>query len=142
MGTLFWVCLWIVGAGALAYHRVSLMTASICAVVALLFTTFFSDISFLALLLLWAIVTPIVVLMNHTELRKKYLTNPAYEFMQKSLPGLSDTEKQALDAGTVSWDGELFRGQPDWQNRLKVPAPSLTAEEKAFMDGHVKAVCE
>ncbi|HKB55275.1 MAG TPA: acyl-CoA dehydrogenase, partial [Ramlibacter sp.] len=45
------------------------------------------------------------------------------------------------DAGTVWWDGDLFSGRPDWDKLLAVPAPALTAEEQAFVDGPCEELC-
>jgi alkylation response protein AidB-like acyl-CoA dehydrogenase len=54
---------------------------------------------------------------------------------------MSDTERVALEAGTVWWDGELFRGNPDWNKLLAYPVPKLTAEEQSFMDNEVEQAC-
>ena len=50
---------------------------------------------------------------------------------------MSDTEREAMEAGDVWWDGELFSGRPDWQKLLDVPEPKLTAEEQAFVDNQL-----
>jgi acyl-CoA dehydrogenase len=63
-------------------------------------------------------------------------------FRAKNLiPRLSETERQALEAGTVWWDGELFSGRPDFRRMLAEPWPALTARERAFLDGPVEEVC-
>ena len=54
---------------------------------------------------------------------------------------MSSTEKEALDAGTVWWDGELFSGKPDWKKLLAYPKPTLSSEEQAFVDGPVEELC-
>jgi len=54
---------------------------------------------------------------------------------------MSQTEKEAIDAGTVWWDADLFSGKPDWDKLLRTPQPSLTAEEQAFLDGPVEELC-
>ena len=51
------------------------------------------------------------------------------------LPTMSSTEREALEAGTVWWDGELFSGKPDWSKLRAIPPPRLSAEEQAFLDG-------
>ena len=56
-------------------------------------------------------------------------------------PQLSETEQIALEAGTVGWEGQLFSGRPDWRVLLAQPAPALSAEEQAFLDGPVEDVC-
>jgi len=57
------------------------------------------------------------------------------------MPAMSQTERDALEAGTVWWDGELFSGKPDWQKLLSVPKPELSEEEKAFINGPVQELC-
>jgi len=57
------------------------------------------------------------------------------------LPQMSQTEKEALDAGTVWWEGELFHGRPDWNKLLAYPQPKLTAEEQSFLDKETEELC-
>jgi alkylation response protein AidB-like acyl-CoA dehydrogenase len=61
---------------------------------------------------------------------------------KKVLPPLSDTEKEAMEAGSVWWDGDLFSGSPDWQKLHHYPKPSLTAEEQSFIDNEVETLLE
>ena len=51
------------------------------------------------------------------------------------------TEREALEAGSVWWDGELFSGRPDWQRLLAMPSSRLSREEQAFLDGPVEELC-
>lgn len=78
---------------------------------------------------------------NHDPLRRLVLTRPLFGLFKKMLPPLSDTEREALEAGSVGWDGELFSGRPDWRKLLNEPAPELTEEERAFLDGPVEELC-
>ncbi|MBT8046954.1 MAG: acyl-CoA dehydrogenase, partial [Gammaproteobacteria bacterium] len=64
-----------------------------------------------------------------------------YTVFRKVLPRVSDTEQEALDAGSVWWERELFSGRPRWRKLLKVPAPALTGKEQAFLDGPVEELC-
>ncbi|WP_374627484.1 acyl-CoA dehydrogenase family protein, partial [Devosia sp.] len=73
--------------------------------------------------------------------REALLTGPAYTMVKRILPRVSRTEQEALDAGTVGWDAELFSGQPEWGKLLGVRKPTLSAEEQAFLDGPVNTVC-
>ncbi len=57
------------------------------------------------------------------------------------MPPISETERDAIDAGTVWWDGDLFSGNPDWNALLAVPAARLSEREQAFMDGPVRTLC-
>ncbi|MFN7386119.1 MAG: acyl-CoA dehydrogenase [Lysobacteraceae bacterium] len=77
-----------------------------------------------------------------TPIRQNLITAPLLKFYTKILPPLSDTEKTALEAGTVGFEGELFSGAPKWGQLLSQPKPTLTAEEQAFLDGPVEEVCK
>ncbi len=74
-------------------------------------------------------------------LRRLLISDRLYGWFRKALPKLSETEQEALDAGTVWWDAEIFTGRPRWKNLLKVPAPSLSEREQAFVDGPVESLC-
>ena len=75
------------------------------------------------------------------KVRKPYITAPLLTFYTKLLPPLSDTERTALESGTVGFEGELFSGKPDWDQLLSLPKPALTAEEQAFLDGPCEDLC-
>lgn len=74
-------------------------------------------------------------------LRRSLLVEPAFRAVKKILPKVSDTEQQALDAGTVGFDAELFSGTPDWAKLRSVPPIVLTPEEQAFLDGPTEDLC-
>ncbi|WP_417480642.1 acyl-CoA dehydrogenase [Maricaulis maris] len=76
-----------------------------------------------------------------TGLRSKLLTKPIHAWAKGVLPALSQTESEALNAGEVWWEAELFSGNPDWSKLLAVKAPKLTTEEQAFLDGPCRALC-
>ncbi|MDP3979898.1 MAG: acyl-CoA dehydrogenase [Chlamydiota bacterium] len=79
--------------------------------------------------------------LNIPMLRRKYISGKLFYLYKKMLPSMSQTEREALDAGTVWWDGELFRGRPDWKKLLSYKRPVLTEEEQAFIDGETEALC-
>jgi len=81
------------------------------------------------------------LLLNPTPVRCAVLSRPLLGVFRRLLPSVSQTEREALEAGTVWWDGELFSGKPDWKKLLACPAPRLTAEEQAFLDGPVEELC-
>jgi len=83
----------------------------------------------------------VLVLLNIDAIRLRYVTKPFLMVYRRMLPTMSDTEREALEAGTVWWDGELFTGKPDWQQLLSAKAPQLTAEEQAFIDGPCEELC-
>ncbi|WP_028995830.1 acyl-CoA dehydrogenase [Azonexus hydrophilus] len=74
-------------------------------------------------------------------LRRALITRSIFSAYRKVLPQMSDTERDALEAGTVWWEGELFRGQPDWQKLHAYPVPKLTAEEQSFLDKECAEAC-
>ncbi|MBF1165394.1 MAG: acyl-CoA dehydrogenase, partial [Dechloromonas agitata] len=74
-------------------------------------------------------------------LRRALITRPIFSTYRKVLPQMSDTERDALEAGTVWWEGELFRGKPDWQKLQAYPVPKLTAEEQSFLDKECEEAC-
>ena len=57
------------------------------------------------------------------------------------LAALSETEREAIEAGDVWWDADLFTGNPDWDKLLAFPPAKLTDEEQAFLDGPVEELC-
>jgi acyl-CoA dehydrogenase len=76
-----------------------------------------------------------------TPLRRLLISDRLYNVFRKVMPNVSQTEQEALEAGTVWWDAELFSGRPRWKNLLNTPAPGLTDEEQAFLDGPVEELC-
>jgi len=74
-------------------------------------------------------------------LRRALVTAPIFRAFRGALPSMSQTEKDALEAGTVWWEGELFAGKPDWAKLLAYPWPTLTDEERAFLDHETAELC-
>ncbi len=74
-------------------------------------------------------------------IRRKVLTRPLFNKMRAALPRISQTEREALEAGDNWWDAELFTGKPDWQKLMDLPAAKLTDEEQDFIDGPVETLC-
>jgi acyl-CoA dehydrogenase len=83
----------------------------------------------------------LLFLFNVRPLRIRLLTRPFMKKYLKLLPAMSSTEREALDAGTVWWDGELFTGGPNWQKLMSAKAPVLTPAEQAFLDGPCEELC-
>ena len=72
---------------------------------------------------------------------ERLISDPLLHWFRKALPQVSQTEQEALDAGTVWWDGELFSGNPDWSKLFGTPKPRLTPDEQVFLDGPVEQLC-
>ncbi len=94
----------------------------------------FTIVLLIALLILFG-------LFSITSLRTKLVTGPVMKLFKSAMPRVSKTEQEALEAGTVWWDGELFAGQPKWQQLLDYPSAQLSSEEQAFLDGPVETLC-
>ncbi|MFI4887908.1 MAG: acyl-CoA dehydrogenase [Burkholderiales bacterium] len=74
-------------------------------------------------------------------LRRALITKPLLMRFRKVMPRMSQTEREALEAGTVGWDGDLFSGRPAWNELLAIPAPKLTPDEQHFLDHEVETLC-
>lgn len=72
--------------------------------------------------------------------RRRYFTDPLFRFFKEKLPTLSDTEKEAMEAGSVWWEGELFSGNPNWSTLLHYPKACLSQKEQSFIDNQLKAL--
>lgn len=83
----------------------------------------------------------LLIALNVRPLRLRAVTRPFLRSYRKLLPSMSATEREALDAGTVWWDGELFTGGPNWQKLMSAKVPVLTAAEQAFIDGPCEELC-
>ena len=89
---------------------------------------------------LWVLLAALWLL-NVRPLRKALITRPFMKTYLKLLPRMSQTEKEALEAGTVWWDGELFSGAPRWEKLLAGRPPQLSAAEQEFLDGPCEELC-
>jgi acyl-CoA dehydrogenase len=73
--------------------------------------------------------------------RARHITKPILSWYRKALPPISQTERDAIAAGTVWWDAELFSGKPNWSRLRSFPKPALSVEEQAFLDGPAEKLC-
>ena len=139
--SLLWLLLFVGGGIYLAYQRTDLRTSTIAAGIAVLAYWIFGDGA-----VLWKIVLTLLfglmVIPNLIDVRREKITRPLLDVYRKMLPSMSDTEREALEAGSVWWDGELFSGMPQWDKLMSFPAPKLSAEEQAFLDGPCEELCQ
>ena len=138
--SLFWALLFVGGGIYLAYQRIDLRTSTIAAGIALAIYTVFGSAAWWWLILLW-IAFGLMVVPNIVEVRREKITKPLLAIYRKMLPSMSSTEREALEAGNVWWDGELFSGMPEWDKLMSYPAPRLSEEEQAFIDGPCEELC-
>lgn len=126
---------------ALAYHRASLKVWTLSLAIFLVLLTRLSSCSILALTFYWAIFLLAFIPLNISSLRYKYISKPILSIYRKMMPSMSTTEREALTAGSVGWEGDLFRGNPNWDKLLAFPKPTLSAEELDFINGPVDKLC-
>ena len=73
--------------------------------------------------------------------RARTLTKPIHSWAKTALPKLSETEREAMQAGEVWWDAELFSGNPDWSELHAVKAPELNERERQFLENQCNKLC-
>ncbi|MBT8065582.1 MAG: acyl-CoA dehydrogenase [Gammaproteobacteria bacterium] len=127
----------------LAYNRVPLLISMAIMVV---LTVVWTELRHLFYVPSWfrfsnGIVGVTLIGFSITPLRRLLISDRLYGVFRKALPRVSETEQEALDAGTVWWEAEIFSGRPRWKNLLKYPAPGLSEREQAFLEGPVEELC-
>jgi acyl-CoA dehydrogenase len=133
----------IAAALVLAYRRVSLLVFTFTFTALLGLYTQFGAVNTPSSIwkgFLWALLG-LLWLLNVVPLRQWAITRSFMRTYRKLLPAMSQTEKEALEAGTVWWDGELFTGAPRWEKLLAAQPPRLSAAEQAFIDGPCEELC-
>ena len=142
MFTLVWIVAVLVVATALAYVNAAGIVWTIAIAVAL-GTAWAAQLlpPWLALALA-ALFVVLAIPLNVTALRRKLISDGVLAVFRKILPPMSQTEREAIEAGTVWWDGDLFSGKPDWKKLLALPKPTLSSEEQRFLDVETTELCE
>jgi acyl-CoA dehydrogenase len=79
--------------------------------------------------------------MPYSSFRRDWITKPIFRMARDALPGLSDTEREAIEAGDVWWDADIFTGNPDWKKLLAFAPARLSEEEQQFLAGPVEELC-
>ncbi|MCF5548874.1 acyl-CoA dehydrogenase [Pseudomonas salomonii] len=138
---LLWILVLVVGIAYLAHRRTAPLPALGVVAVYLLAMGAWSHAPGWLLVIFWVLIAAVAVPLLLPDLRRQYFTKPLFSWFQKVLPPMSETERDAIDAGTVWWDGELFSGRPDWDKLLAYPKAQLTEEEQAFIDGPTEELC-
>ena len=138
---IWWLLALVVLAGILAYHRASAWMWAAALGILLVLASQFAHLPAPVMTSLWIVFGLVTILTVPTAIRRNVIGKPLLGLFRRILPQVSQTEQEALDAGTVWWDGDLFSGNPDWNKLLAFPRPALTAEEKAFVEGPVEEVC-
>jgi acyl-CoA dehydrogenase len=131
--------------GVLAYHRLSLKISSLIILAGMVLSSalnfHYHTHSRILTAVLLGILLLFMIMVNIASIRKKLISQKIFLQYKKVMPKLSSTEREALEGGTVCWSAELFNGKPDWKILLEIPAPTLSAEEKSFIEGPVEQLC-
>ncbi len=125
----------------LAYLSVSLPISTAVVAATLVLFAKCGDVSAAWPFLAWLLFAAVAIPLNIPDLRRKFLTGPLFHSFREIMPAMSATEREALEAGTVWWDKELFSGKPNWKMLLNFPAPKLTPEEREFINGPANELC-
>lgn len=141
MPTCLWIIIFIAAAWILSYQRAALSVWTISFLILLILQTYFSNTGTVSLTLEWLLFLGIATVLNVRPIRRQLFSRFVFQIFQKKMPIMSRTEREALNAGTVTWEGDLFQGAPSWRKLLSFPAGKLTEEEKAFIEGPVDEVC-
>ena len=138
---ILWTSLFVLTLCLVLYLRWSLIvgTASLAAVLAA--SEAWSNAGGLTQSIHWLIFLGVAVPLNIPVLRRTLISDRVFSVFKKIMPSMSSTEREALEAGSVWWDGELFSGKPNWAKLLDTPAPKLSPEERAFLDGPTETLC-
>ncbi len=137
---LLWLLGFLVLFNFLAYRRLGLGAFTAAFLLLLAAYSYFGHGHIVWKAFLWVLWSGLAFL-NIKPLRKTFVTRWIFRVFRRALPNMSNTEREALEAGTVWWDGELFTGNPDWQKLVSAKAPQLSAEERGFLDGPCDEVC-
>ena len=137
MTTLLWIIAMILVLGALAYLRVSLLTATITAAVVMTAGWTLDVVGPIS----WIVFLVIALPFNISAFRQNVISRPLMKVYRGIMPEMSSTEKEAIEAGTTWWEADLFAGNPNWKKLHNYPVARLSADEQAFLDGPVEEVC-
>lgn len=142
MSVLFWSTFFVASLWALFYFRTPLAAGSIIMAIVILVWQEFSGAPTFFNLLAWAAYLAVVIPLNITTLRRQFISDKVLKIFRAIMPSMSQTEREALNAGNVWWDGELFSGMPDWKTLLETQSGVLSKDEQDFLDGPVEELCK
>ncbi|OGT42963.1 MAG: acyl-CoA dehydrogenase [Gammaproteobacteria bacterium RIFCSPHIGHO2_12_FULL_40_19] len=124
----------------LAYHRASLSIWTTSFALLLVFSTALIGLT-VGIAFAWVIFLVIALPLTITVWRRRFISQPLLNFYKKVMPVMSRTEREAIHSGTVTWEGDLFRGNPSWRKLISYPSATLTVEEQDFLNGPVETLC-
>lgn len=133
--------LFIITCGVLFYFRARLSIWTGVLFAELLLLSRLSNQSVSGLIFLWTLFFLLAIIFNFRGLRRKLITEHILPIYQRLMPKMSQTEKEAIDAGTVGFEAEIFQGNLNWAAHFNTPLYQLSEEEQSFIDHEVVELC-
>ncbi len=138
---MIWFIVVLIGLWILAYHRINAW-AAIALIASALLIGSVSGAGAMTSTVWWTVFIAAVIVLKVSFIRRRLISGPVLKIMRRTMPAVSQTEREALEAGNVWWDAELFSGSPNWSRLQNLPPPVLSDEEHAFLDGPVEELCK
>lgn len=106
----------------------------------LLAARFYWEMAWIPLFLIGSFIVVITMLVR-VQLLRLAISHFLYLHAAKSIPKLSKTEQEALNAGDTWLEEEIFTGSLNWE-RLAAVSTVLTKEEQDFLDNETQQLCD
>jgi acyl-CoA dehydrogenase len=126
---------------SVAFFQLSVIAWSAFIGVTLVLLTGYGLLPLLLLIIAWPLYLGAVFLANAKHWRQQTIIQPALATLKEKMPAISNTEREALEAGNTWWEKELFCGRPQWKRLFNMKPPGLTPEEQSFLDNEVETLC-
>ena len=121
------------------YRTMNTLVWEIGSVIYLLVSTFVIGLSWLVGIVLWLVIMAIMVVIRVESVRFA-ISDRLFQRAIKSIPKLSKTEEEALNAGDTWLEKDIFTGTPDWKKLASI-STTLSDEEQAFLDHETETLC-
>jgi acyl-CoA dehydrogenase len=126
---------------ASAFFQLPAIVWTILIGLGLLTTSVLGYLSPLPMVIFWLGFIAAAGFANLRQWRIRYIVAPVLATLKKQMPVISNTEREALEAGNTWWEKELFCGRPRWKTLFSIPRPMLSVEENEFLNGPVETLC-
>lgn len=126
---------------AAAFYQLSVIAWTLLIGIPLFFLSITGSLATFPLVIFWIGYLAAALFANLHTWRQRHIIRPALAFLQKQMPTISATEREAIEAGDTWWEKELFCGRPDWKKLFSIPKPTLSTEEDNFLNNQVEHLC-